>query len=90
MLTGKERAELRKDAAKLTAILQVGKNGIEENLIKQVDDALTARELIKMKVHDTAPETPREAADKLAELTNADVVQVVGRAIVLWRKNFEK
>ena len=74
----------------MPAILQVGKNGIEENLVKQVDDALTARELIKMRVLETSEDTPREAAEKLADATDAQVVQVVGGIIVLWRKNYEK
>ena len=86
MLTGKERAEKRALANKMPAILQVGKNGIEENLVTQVDDALTARELIKIRVLDTSDETPREIADALAGRTGADVVQVVGRIIVLYRE----
>lgn len=77
-------------ANNLPAIIQVGKLGIEENLIKQVDDALTARELIKIKILETAPESAKEIADKLAEIVGCDVVQVVGRSVVFWRKNFEK
>ena len=57
---------------------------------KQVDDALTARELIKLTVLETAPETPREMAATLAEATGAEVVQVVGRKVTLYRKNPEK
>lgn len=90
MLTSKERAALRKMANQMQAIIQVGKLGIEDNLIRQVDDALTARELIKVKSLETAPVSPREIADELALSTGADVVQVVGRSIVLWRKNFDK
>lgn len=90
MLTSKERANLRSMANTMQAILQVGKLGIEDNLLKQIDDALTARELIKIKLLETAPETPKEAANEIAEAVGCDVVQVVGRAIVLWRKNFDK
>ena len=61
-----------------------------EALLKQVDDALTARELIKLTVLETAPETPREMAATLAEATGAEVVQVVGRKVTLYRKNPEK
>ena len=86
-MTSKARAELRAEANKLQAIIQIGKGGVEENLIKQVDDALEARELIKIKALETAPITAKEAAAALAEATGADVVQVVGRAIVLWRKS---
>ena len=87
MLTSKARAELRAEANELQAIFQIGKGGVEENLIKQVDDALEARELIKIKALETAPLSAKEAAAALAEATGADVVHVVGRAIVLWRKS---
>ncbi len=90
MLTSRQRADLRAAANKLPAIFQVGKNGIEENLLKQVDDALEARELIKLRILDTADVTPKETANELAAATGADVVQVVGRVIVLWRKSEEK
>ena len=90
MLRGKERAALRAQANKMQAILQIGKNGIEENLITQVDDALTARELIKIKVLDTSMEDPREVADFFARELSAEVIQVVGFTIVLYRKNPEK
>ena len=66
---------------------QVGKGGIGEQLVKQVDDALRARELIKMRVLETAPGFPREIAHALAEQTNAEVVQVIGTRFVLYRKN---
>ncbi len=87
MLTSKARSELRAQANGLQAVFQIGKSGVEENLIKQVDDALEARELIKIKALETAPLSAKEAAAALAEATGADVVQVVGRAIVLWRKS---
>ncbi|MBQ7444816.1 MAG: ribosome assembly RNA-binding protein YhbY [Clostridia bacterium] len=90
MLRGKERAALRAQANKMQAILQIGKNGIEENLITQVDDALTARELIKIKVLDTSMEDPREVADFFAKELSAEVIQVVGFTVVLYRKNPEK
>lgn len=90
MLTSKERAEFRGMANKMQAIIQIGKLGIEENLIKQIDDALTARELIKIKLLDTAPMAPKEAANDIAGKVGCDVVQVVGKAIVFWRKNFDK
>ena len=84
-MDSKTRAKLRSYANTVEAILQVGKNGMGEALQKQVDDALTARELIKLTVLETAPETPREMAATLAE-----VVQVVGRKVTLYRKNPEK
>ncbi len=89
MLNSKQRAKLRGFANTMETILQVGKGGIGEQLVKQVDDALTARELIKMRVLETAPEPVRETAQKLAEETGADVVQVIGTRFVLYRRNAE-
>ena len=87
MLTSKERAKLRTVANPLETILQVGKGGIGEQLVKQVDDALRARELIKMRVLETAPGFAREIAQQLAEQTDSEVVQVIGTRFVLYRKN---
>lgn len=86
-MTSKERAALRAQANSLEPIIQIGKEGISDNLIAQVDDTLDARELIKIRVHlETAPETPREFADKLAAALGADVIQVIGGVIVIYRK----
>lgn len=86
-MTSKERAALRSKANPLEPVFQIGKEGISQNLINQVDDALDARELLKVRVHlDTAPETPREFADSLAASLGAEVIQVIGGVIVLYRK----
>ena len=85
MLTSKQRATLRSMANSMDPIMQVGKNGIGEELITSVDNALEARELFKMSALETSPYTAREAADALAEETGADVVSVVGRKFVLYR-----
>lgn len=90
MLTSKQRAKLKSIASTTETILQVGKGGVGDQLIKQVDDALTARELIKLRLLDTAPETPDEAAQVLADATASEVVQVIGRRMVLYRKNPKK
>ena len=72
-------------------ILQVGKEGISENLIKQVDDALTARELIKGRVLDNNLEyDARRAAEELAAATRSEVVQVIGTKFVLYRESHSK
>ena len=68
----------------------MGKGGIEENLVIQVADALKARELIKMRVLETAPVDAREAAQILAEKTKSDVVQVIGTRFVLYKRNDKK
>ena len=87
MLTSKQRAQLRGLANSYDTILQIGKGGIGEQVIKQVDDALTAREFIKLRVLETSPVTSREAADEIARLTNSDVVQVIGTRFILYRES---
>ena len=87
MLTSKDRASLRKIANPLETILQVGKGGISEQVVKQADDALEAREIIKGKVLENAPAFAREVAEELAQATNSEVVQVIGTKFVLYRKN---
>lgn len=84
-MTSKQRAHLRAMANPLEAILHVGKGGMSDTLVKQAEDALTARELIKGKVLETAPASAREAAEELAAATGAAVVQVIGRTFVLYR-----
>lgn len=90
MLTSKQRAKLKSIAASTETILQVGKGGVGDPLVKQVDDALTARELIKLHVLDSSPEEPGELAQALAEATSSEVVQVIGRRLVLYRRNPKK
>lgn len=90
MLTGKQRATLRRIANTYETIGQVGKQGITEPLIRQVDDALRKRELIKLCVLETCPLTAREAAEQLAAATHADIVQVIGYRFILYRRNPER
>ena len=87
MLTGKQRATLRGMAAKLQPIFQIGKNGITDETIKQIDAALEARELIKLHVLETADCTAREAAETLCEATGAEGIQVIGSKCVLYRRS---
>ena len=87
MITTKQRAYLRGLANKVETILQIGKTGIREQTLKQVDDALTARELIKIRTLETSPTSSRESADFIAEKVGADVVQVIGSRIVLYRES---
>lgn len=90
MLTPKERAKLRGLANPIDTILQIGKGGLEKPLYKQVDDALTARELIKLRVLPTCELSPQEAAENLAGRLSAQVVQVIGTKLVLYRNNPKK
>lgn len=85
-MTSKQRAYLRGLANTMEPILHAGKGGISDAMIKQADDALEARELIKGKVLETAPATAREVAEEIAAKVNAEVVQVIGRTFVLFRQ----
>ena len=86
-LTSKQRAYLRGLANGLDPILHMGKGGLSDAMIRQADDALTARELLKGKALETAPISARETAQAIAEAVGAEVVQVVGRTFVLYRRN---
>lgn len=90
MLTSKQRAYLRGLANTMDAIVHVGKSGMADTIVKQADDALTARELIKGKVLETAPKTVREVADALAQAVGAEVVMTIGRTFVLYRRHPEE
>ncbi len=87
MLNSRQRAQLRGMANDYETIFQIGKSGISENTIKQVNDALEARELIKLRVLETCPLSSREAADQLANETKCDVVQVIGSRFILYRES---
>jgi RNA-binding protein len=90
MLTSKQRAYLRGLGASCPAIMQVGKGGITDNLVKTVSDALEARELVKLTVLENCGLAPREALDTLCEALGADGVACVGIKIVLYRESVEK
>ena len=84
-LTSKQRAQLRGMAATMDTILHVGKDGIGDNLVKQADDALEARELIKGRVLENSMLTAREACDALCEATGADGIACIGSKFVIYR-----
>ena len=89
MLTSKQRAKLRGIASNEDTIFQLGKDGITENFIKSVDLALTARELIKFRVLESAFISAKEAAYEIAQEVGADVVTVIGSKVVLYRQTEE-
>ena len=90
-LTSAQRAQLRGLANGLETILQIGKDGLGENLIRQADEALEARELIKGRVLDNNLEyDARRAAEELAKATRSEVVQVIGSKFVLYRESHSK
>ncbi len=90
MLSSKERATLRAAANDIETIFQIGKGGISENLIHQTEDALRARELIKLRVLETALLSAKDAAGELARACGAEVVQCIGTKRILYRENAEK
>ena len=87
MLNSRQRAQLRGMANGYETIFQVGKGGINDQLIKQVDEALEARELIKLRTLENSPESSRSAADEIANRVNAAVVQVIGSRFILYRES---
>lgn len=87
MLNSRQRAQLRAMANDMETILQVGKSGILDTTVKQVEDALEARELIKLSILETCPISVRETADTLASATASDVVQVIGRKFILYKES---
>lgn len=89
-MTSKERAELRAQANSLDVLFQVGKGGIPDTLIEQVEGAIKSRELIKLRVlTETSPVSTREAAEEIAARTGSEVVQVIGGVMVLYKYNPE-
>lgn len=87
MLNSRQRAQLRAMANDMETILQIGKAGITENTVKQVKDALEARELIKLRILETCPTSVRETADELGRQAECDVVQVIGTRFVLYKES---
>lgn len=89
MLTGKQRAYLRSMANTINPIIQVGKGGISENLIKQIDEALEARELVKITVLENSPSEVKEVGDQITGRVNAEIVQVIGKKFTIYRQSKE-
>lgn len=85
MLTGKQRRHLRALGHDLRPVVQVGKDGIDDGLVKAVDQALTDHELIKVKVAEGAGLDRHDAADALATQTRSQVAQVLGYTVLLYR-----
>ena len=87
MLTSKQRAYLRGIANSIDTILMVGKGSITDQVVKQAEDALYAREIIKGKVLENCEINSRQVADILSEKLDCDVVQVIGSNFVLYKPN---
>lgn len=90
MITGKQRAYLRGLANNLDPIFQIGKNGIEEAFLKQLTEALEARELIKIKVLENSGLMAKEASNHICEKIGCEGIQAIGSKIVLYKKSSKK
>ena len=90
MLNSKQRAILKAEASKMDAIFQIGKGGVGDAAVKSIDDALEARELVKISVLDNSDSDAREAAEDIASRTNSEVVAVIGRKIILFKISSKK
>ena len=86
-MTAKERAYLRSQAMTLKPIFQIGKNGITDNQVKDISDALEALELIKINALRNADDDVMSIANEIATKTNSELVQVVGNKITLYKKS---
>lgn len=89
MLTGKQKRFLRSKAHHLDPIFQVGKGGVNENMIKQIADALEARELLKVSVLQNCEYDKTVVAEELTAGTGAELVQLIGNTIVLYKESVE-
>ena len=90
MLPGKQKSYLKGLAHTMQPIIQVGKNGVNDALIKTVYDALEARELIKVSVLQNCLEEPKSIAEEIASVIEAEVVQVIGKTIVFYKESSKK
>ncbi len=89
MLTGKQKRFLRATAHHLTPIFQVGKGGVNDNMIAQIADALEARELLKVSILQNCDVDKDTVANELVKGTRAELVQIIGHTIVLYKESKE-
>ncbi len=87
MISSKKRAKLKSIANNLNTTLYIGKNGISDSLIKQLQDALVSNEIVKCKVLNNCISTAKEMAILLSNKSDSDIVQVIGSRFVLYKKN---
>lgn len=90
ILTGKQKRFLRALGTGIDPIVQIGKAGMTENIVKQADEALEARELIKLRVLNNCLDEPKNIAVIIAEETESELVQVIGRNLLLYRPSSKK
>ena len=89
-MTSKQRAYLRSLAQTIDPIFQIGKTGITDNQIEQLSNALEARELIKITFLDTIPDNKTSIAEEIADRTNSEIVQIIGKKLTLYKRSTKK
>lgn len=89
-MTSKQRAYLRGLAQTIEPIFQIGKTGITDNQIEQLSNALEARELIKITFLDTIPDDKASIAEEIANRTNSEIVQIIGKKLTLYKRSTKK
>ena len=89
-LTSKQKRYLRSLGMTMEPVVPIGKDGITPSVVNSADEAVEKRELIKVRVLQNCPEDVEMAVYTLAERTNCDIVQIIGRNGLLWRRNFKK
>lgn len=89
MITSKQRAYLRSIAQNLQPIFQIGKNGVNDNQIEQLKNALEVREIIKITMLDTTPADKHSIANEIVEKTGAEVVQIIGKKLTIYKRSEE-
>ena len=90
MLTGKQKQYLKSTAVDFSAVVQIGKEGITDNVINSVTEALAGRELIKVKINQNSAENIRKAAKLLLEESGCEIVQIIGRNCILFKQKDKK
>lgn len=90
MLTGKQKSFLRSKAHHLQPLFQIGKNGLTESVIVQIEEALEAKELMKVSILQNCGEDKKEIAEKLSQREGMNIVQTIGNTLVLYKESEEK
>lgn len=89
MLTGKQRSYLKSLANNLTPLIQVGKNGVSEGLIEQINQLLEDHELVKITVLQNSPVTAKEIVQEIIDGAEAEFVQQIGNKLTIYRESVE-
>ena len=90
MITTKQRAYLRGLAMNINPTMQIGKEGLKDESIKQIEDMLNASELVKIRVLNNCDDSIKDLANSVSKITNCDIVQVIGKTFVLYRRSTKK